>query len=1296
MSRRKQKQPQQLLYLTSAASRIPENDTPLAVKSHASLFTPDSSLGSSITLQRSQLSRNSSLSQKRPYSVCTETTRETCCKSHPLETPPFISTPEILRPSISFTSSLKEIFFNSQMASPKLGLSATTTSSSSSPCASLCPPLHPGSPSRVPEGPPSPVTPVPSPGVTSAAAAPPRMQLSIALILEELRVLQQRQIHQMQITEEICRQVLRLGGASYNIETPSQHSLSTLPQLCLEGDKRAPSPAVTSSGTQPATSVAPLLACFSSLLPTQATNKPPKQSSSLSQILQPHKPTVEGSSGSAGAYVFSKITPQSTAQSPSPMASSTFPLALSLAMPSRHLHEKSSNTTPLSGHSSLSSRNSMPTSVSNSQHTQQLASEADSASTSGRLLHVCRFCGKSFSSDSALQIHLRSHTGERPFQCPVCFSRFTTRGNLKVHFLRHREQNPELSLSLLPPSLFGMALGSSGGLDIGQSLNSGNSQKMRKRFEEGPEASGSSTALSGGGTEKSTPSSLPLPPTVDLALLSQSLLQLNRAAAAVASITASSTTASSSTSSALSSSLFSSPPLVSPSTLTGAFKNSKHFDENTPPHVPILSPGPYSQLAQHSKLLFPSVSSSPAASIFSHPALGFLRSPVPTNPNLHHLTSTSHSPMAFTSSSLERPSCPSTTTQCSLSSSVATSIPTSETSKLQRLVEKLEKVSSQTSSLWVPSSSTVTSSGLPSCCFTNASTSTTYVMASPTSSALVDTSVSNLAHNVVAALGLSANGSSNLAGSQLSAYNMIGLTSNLVANQCSVCLRVMSCPRALRLHQATHLGERPFPCKLCGRSFSTKGSLRSHLATHHARPANARVQNSCPLCQRKFTNALVLQHHIRMHLGGQLPPGSSDDPTAQTSEECNEKALPQSQGQSTEPGTSKAPFFETDLPKGPALNSQNQTSATLSVNVTHDAKSKDECNSPSASPCLTTQPISDSPSDPCTEPTPPRSVDQISSMLPSDDQQVEQDTGVSDQQTAESQGSLSNALPEPCVTKSTMSTTAETVESLMDLEEAEASTSSDIFPCSGSSIENICETLVCLTPEPTHNQETSLVNTQQILSESKSPEPAKAEKDNLSKSGTPKQDHVSDKDPKTPSALETIDPIAGEVNSPSSSAFVKETQKHFNYGSYEKEDTAEFSEAVDVPISLTPTLPSPMSRPEKKTYCCAECGKEYASRSGLKGHMKHHGVYSKTRPSARSSRSSSDTVKTPVSSLNVPATRSSASFWNQYKTLLNTGAETHDAPSGSQGETEPARSVRSARSRMESRAAVEAHKGDET
>ena len=86
------------------------------------------------------------------------------------------------------------------------------------------------------------------------------------------------------------------------------------------------------------------------------------------------------------------------------------------------------------------------------------------------LKHVCRFCQKAFGSDSALQIHLRSHTGERPYKCNICANRFSTKGNLKVHFVRHKERYPHIEMNPNPVPEYLDNIATSTGIPYGMSV----------------------------------------------------------------------------------------------------------------------------------------------------------------------------------------------------------------------------------------------------------------------------------------------------------------------------------------------------------------------------------------------------------------------------------------------------------------------------------------------------------------------------------------------------------------------------------------------------------------------------------------------------------------------------------------------------------------------------------------------------------------------------------------------------------------------------------------------------------
>lgn len=53
--------------------------------------------------------------------------------------------------------------------------------------------------------------------------------------------------------------------------------------------------------------------------------------------------------------------------------------------------------------------------------------------------HQCLLCGKSV---QRLSLHMRMHTGDRPYQCSQCGQRFTQLGSLKKHQTLHSEEKP--------------------------------------------------------------------------------------------------------------------------------------------------------------------------------------------------------------------------------------------------------------------------------------------------------------------------------------------------------------------------------------------------------------------------------------------------------------------------------------------------------------------------------------------------------------------------------------------------------------------------------------------------------------------------------------------------------------------------------------------------------------------------------------------------------------------------------------------------------------------------------------
>uniref|UniRef100_A0A6A7G937 Homeotic protein spalt-major-like n=2 Tax=Hirondellea gigas TaxID=1518452 RepID=A0A6A7G937_9CRUS len=471
--------------------------------------------------------------------------------------------------------------------------------------------------------------------------------------------------------------------------------------------------------------------------------------------------------------------------------------------------------------------------------------------------HRCRYCGKVFGSDSALQIHVRSHTGERPFKCNICGNRFTTKGNLKVHFQRHSCRFPNIKMNPNPVSeeedkLFPPLLEKLGELD-----------------DENPAPTGPPNPFTPAPTTGACPAPPPLQPGLPFGLPPHLLAPQH---------------------------------FLSNKVLDNTFHGS-HEEINEPKehetsdeHVPSLSnsmemecsgsPEPMQEdcfsdtrtvkLEQenmdvsdiHSDAEHNAEENS--KELFSNPEIehnlegqndesndqnnitGDIRirgeielkeneSIIPkeeirdeneeneTASNIHdrflenrQLFNNTH-PMPFHPMLLQRmcfpmnrpmhPGIPPFQNFCRSPMPMITIPPGVDPSKDPIIYNTLLPRPGSTDNSW---------------------------------EALIEVEKSDKAQQL----------------EELRKQN----ATKLDPNQCVICERVLSCKSALVMHYRTHTGERPYKCKICQRTFTTKGNLKTHMGVHRAKPP-MRLTHQCPVCHKKYVNALILQQHIKTHTG---------------------------------------------------------------------------------------------------------------------------------------------------------------------------------------------------------------------------------------------------------------------------------------------------------------------------------------------------------------------------------------------------------------------------------------------
>lgn len=501
--------------------------------------------------------------------------------------------------------------------------------------------------------------------------------------------------------------------------------------------------------------------------------------------------------------------------------------------------------------------------------------------------HRCRYCGKVFGSDSALQIHIRSHTGERPFKCNVCGSRFTTKGNLKVHFQRHTSKFPHIQMNpnpipehldkYHPPLMAQMSPGHSQSPVPQMSSHQQMPVSVPMQFGQPPAFPGlpmfrpqmdllkplGQLPLFGFGhpsqQEQDGPADLSKPSTM---ASPSSSPPLNKRAVIKREVNDSRSPSREREFHARS------PPMMrdrSPSeerTLNLSTTRSKVEDTDEEDKVDeeaLRIENERIERRQQEILRQLEIENERirAMEYERHRELERLirereaeREKEMERRSRNRVTTPPHRSRSRSKSNenLDRRKASINYDECSMESKYSDMRDQDEPENLSAKAPTRSPHSSASSQHSTPN-------------FSSASKRLLQPKDPSIYSALMPRPNSN--DNSWESL-IEVTKTSETSKLQQLVDNIENKLTD--PNQCVVCHRVLSCKSALQMHYRTHTGERPFRCRICGRAFTTKGNLKTHMGVHRMKPP-MRTLHQCPVCHKKYSNALVLQQHIRTHTG---------------------------------------------------------------------------------------------------------------------------------------------------------------------------------------------------------------------------------------------------------------------------------------------------------------------------------------------------------------------------------------------------------------------------------------------